>query len=94
MKQIGRRRRITPFAVLKSRHVEMQEHAEMQIHKPLLQIEERLSATRSYAMHLILFRRSTVITGQHGSRRRLGGQPEKLSSCRHHRCSNLGSRAL
>jgi hypothetical protein len=48
------------------------EHAETQIHKPLLQIEERPSTTRSYAMHVVLFRCSAVITGQHRSRRRLG----------------------
>jgi hypothetical protein len=59
------------------------EHAETQIHKPLLQIEERPSATRSYAMHFVPFRRSTVISGQHRSRRRLSGQPEELSSRRH-----------
>src|ERR1700741_1700404 len=52
MKQIKGRRRITPFAVLKRRHVEMHEHAETQVRKPLLQIEERPSATRSYAMRL------------------------------------------
>jgi hypothetical protein len=88
MKQIRRYRRITPFAVLKCRHVEMHKHAKTQIHKPLLQIEERPSATRSYAMHFVLFRRGTVITAQHRSRRRLGSQPEELSSRRHLRCSN------
>src|ERR1700730_13068379 len=60
MKQIRGCRRITPFAVLKCRHVEVHEHAETQIHKPLLQIEERPSATRTYAMrtyamHVVLF---------------------------------------
>jgi hypothetical protein len=34
-------------------------------------------------MRFVLFRRSAVISGQHCSRRRLGGQPEKLSSRRH-----------
>jgi hypothetical protein len=61
----------------------MHKHAETQIHKPLLQIEERPSATRSYAMHVVLFRCSAVITGQHCSRRRLGSEPKKLSSRRH-----------
>jgi hypothetical protein len=90
MKQIRGRRRIAPFAVLKCRHVEMHKHAETQIHKPLLQIEERPSATRSYPMHFVLFRRSTVIARQHRSRRRLGSQPEELSSRRHLRCSSPG----
>jgi hypothetical protein len=31
-----------------------------------------------------------VITGQHRSRRRLGSQPEELSSRRHLRCSSSG----
>src|ERR1700756_1351765 len=66
----------------------MHKHAETQIHKPLLQIEKRPSATRSYSMRFVLFRRSAVITGQHRSRRRLGSQPEELSSRRHLRCSN------
>jgi len=83
MKQIRSRRRITPFAVLKRRHVEMHEHAETQIHKPLLQIEDRPSATRSCAMRFVLFCCSAVIASQHRSRRGLGRQPEKLSSCRH-----------
>src|SRR5260370_17681267 len=87
LKQVRGRRRITPFAVLKRRHVEMHEHAETQIRKPLLQIEERLSATRSYAMRFVLFRCGAVITGQHRSRRRLRPQPEKLSSWRLLRCS-------
>src|SRR6266852_8556256 len=55
LKQIRGRRRITPFAVLKCRHVEVHEHAETQIHKPLLQIEELPSATRSYAMRFVPF---------------------------------------
>ncbi len=83
MKQSRSRRRITPFAVLKRCHVEMYEHAETQIHKPLLQIKDRPSATRSCAMRFVLFRCSAVITSQHRSRRGLGSQPEKLSSCRH-----------
>ncbi len=65
MKQIKGRRRITPFAVLKCRHVEMHEHAETQIYKSLLEIEERQSATRSYAKRFVLFRCSAAITGQH-----------------------------
>ena len=36
MKKIRRRCGISPFPVLKRRHIEMQEHAETQIHKPLL----------------------------------------------------------
>jgi hypothetical protein len=67
LKQIRGRRRITPFAILKRRHVEMQEHAETQINKSLLQIEKRLSATRSYPMRVDLVRYSAVISGQHRS---------------------------
>jgi hypothetical protein len=33
------------------------EHAETQIHKPLLQIDELPSATQSYAMRFVPFRR-------------------------------------
>jgi hypothetical protein len=83
MEQIRGCRRITPFAVLKCCHVEVHEHAETQIYKPLLQIEELPSATRSYAMRFVPFRRSAVITGQHRGCRRLCSQPEKLSSCHH-----------
>src|SRR6476620_5073639 len=64
----------------------MHEHAEAQIHKPLLQIEERPCATQSYAMRFVLFRCSDAITRQQSRRRRLGGQPKKLSSCCHLRC--------
>jgi hypothetical protein len=65
----------------------MHKHAETQIHKPLLQIEERPCATRSYAMRFVLFRSSDVTTRQQSRRRSLGGQPKKLSSCCHLRCS-------
>jgi hypothetical protein len=53
-KEISGRCRIAPFAVLKSGHIEMQEHAESQIHKPLLQIQELQSATRSCALRFLL----------------------------------------
>jgi len=50
-KQISGRCRIAPFAVLKSGHTEVQEHAEAQIHKPLLEILEWQSATQSCAAY-------------------------------------------
>jgi hypothetical protein len=88
MKQIRRRRRITPFAVLKCRHVEMHEHAEAQIYKSLLQIEERPRMTRNSTVNFVLVHASDLTTGQQSCRRRQRGHPKKLSSCRHLRRSN------
>ena len=61
----------------------MHEHAETQIHKPLLQIEERPSTRRSDTIGAVMFSLTAVIAGQDSSGRRLGSKPEKLSSCRH-----------
>src|ERR1700751_4668241 len=71
MKQIRRRGGIAPFAILECSHVEMQEHAETQIHKPLLQIEK--SAARGRAMGLILRRSWAAMTSQHCGGCSLGG---------------------
>jgi hypothetical protein len=47
----------------------MHKHAETQVYKPLLQIEERQPATQSYMMRFVLFSCRAVITLQHRSRR-------------------------
>ncbi len=78
-KEISGRCRIAPFAVLKSGHIEMHEHAEAQIHKPLLQIREWQSATRSCPLRIVLLRCGAVIRGQHRCDRCSGGQLEELS---------------
>src|SRR6266404_685882 len=89
LKQIKRRRRVTPLAALKRRHVEMQEHAETQIYKSLLQIKEWPPATQACRLRLVLVW-GGVTPGEHRNRGRLSGQPEKLSSCRHLQCLDRG----
>ena len=83
MKQIGRRRGITPFAILKCGHVEMQKHAETQIHESLLQFYELPSPAGSHATCFVLCSSRATITKQHCGSRSCADQLEKLSSCRH-----------
>src|SRR5215469_14420712 len=80
MKQIRWRRWITPFAVLKGGHVEMQEHAETQIYKSLLPFEELPSTDRRCAMCNALCRCGGVVAGDHRRRRGLRGSSKKFSS--------------
>jgi hypothetical protein len=89
MKKISGRCRIAPFAVLKSGHIEMQEHAQAQIHEPLLEILEWQSATQSCAPRIVLLRCGAVIRGQHRCDRCSGGQLEELSPGRHFGCAYL-----
>jgi hypothetical protein len=78
-KEISGRSRIAPFAVLKSGHIEMHEHAESQIHKPLLQIQEWQSATRTWPLRTLLLRCGVVSRGQHRCGRSSSGQLDELS---------------
>ena len=82
MKQLGRCCRITPIAILKCGHVEMHEHAETQIDKPLLQFQKRQWAARSHA-RFVLHQSGAAMTQEQRGSRSLRGQLEKLSSCRH-----------
>jgi hypothetical protein len=87
MKHFSRRRRITPFAILKGRHVEVHEHAESQIYKPLLQIQKRPSTTprrpASFVRFSSLFSSYYLTTGKHRGRGGLGGEAKEISSGRH-----------
>jgi hypothetical protein len=78
-KKINGRCRIAPFAILKSGHIEMHEHAKSQIHKPLLQLQESQSVTRSCALRIPLLRCGAVIGGQYRRGRCSSGQLEELS---------------
>ncbi len=83
MKQIGRRRWITPFAILKCGHVEMQEHAETQIHEPLLQFQELPTAKVIHAACFVLCGSGGMIAKQYRGSGGFADQLEKLSSCCH-----------
>src|SRR5580765_6091928 len=67
-KQIGRRRGIAPFAILKCSHIEVQKHAETQIHEPLLQFEELPSGVGSHVRCFILSSRGSTTKQDRGSR--------------------------
>ena len=73
---------IAPFAVLKGRHVEVQEHAEAQVYELLLQVEEGFFST-SGAGWLGLFGARDAGGGEHGYGCGFSGQAEEVSSCCH-----------
>ena len=79
-KKISGRCRIAPFAILKSGHIEMQEHSESQIHEPLLQLQEWQSVTQSRALRIPLLRCGALIGGQYRRGSCSSDQLEELSS--------------
>jgi hypothetical protein len=61
----------------------MQEHAETQIHEPLLQFQERQSSAGSRATRFVLRINVAKMREKHRGSRSLANQLEKLSSRRH-----------
>jgi hypothetical protein len=61
----------------------MHEHAEPQVHKPLLQIEKRPPTAWRHALRFALCGPDAALAAQHSGSRRLGGHSEKVSPCRH-----------